>query len=113
MKIDDWLQDLKMSRQTYFRLVLVSIVVFGVVVPMILTFLLAPILGYPMIYILYVLPIFMIVVVLLLPAIYSSKRKLSVDSNMPMFVTTMAALSTSDMPFDKVFYVLAEKKEFG
>jgi flagellar protein FlaJ len=113
MKIDEWLRDLKMGKKAYFRLVLISVVVFGLVIPMVMSFFLAPIVGYPLAYILYVLPAFGIVVVLLLPAVYSGKRKMNVENNMPMFVTTMAALSTSDMSFDKVFYILSEKKEFG
>jgi flagellar protein FlaJ len=113
MKIDVWLRDLKMSKEAYFRLVLISVVMFGLVVPMMMTVLLADIVGSPTIYIMYVLPIFAVIVILLLPAVYTGKRKTNVDSNMPMFVTTMAALSTSDMSFDKVFYILSEKKEFG
>ncbi len=113
MKLDEWLRDLKMSKSAYFRLVLISIVMFGVVVPMMMAIFLAPIVGSPVIYALYTLPMFIIVVVLLLPGVYSSRRKMDVNSNMPMFVTTMAALSTSDMSFDKVFAILADKKEFG
>ena len=30
MKLDDWLRDMKMKRSTYFRLVAVTIVMFGV-----------------------------------------------------------------------------------
>ena len=113
MKLDEWLRDLKMSKEAYFRLVMISVVAFGLVLPMVMTYFLAPIVGSPTIYILYVLPIFIVMVVLLLPAVYTGKRKVNVDNNMPMFVTTMAALSTSDMSFDKVFYILSEKKEFG
>lgn len=113
MKIDEWLRDLKMKRSTYFRLILVSVVAFGLVTPILLTYLLAPIIQGPTLYLVYLLPIFAVIVVILLPSVYTSKRKMEVERNMPMFVTQMAALSTSDMSFDRVFYILSEKKEYG
>jgi flagellar protein FlaJ len=113
MKLNDWMRDLKMKRETYFRLILVSVIIFGAVVPVAMTFLLASYVEGSTMYILYVVPIFAIFVIVMLPAVYTSKRKIDVDRNLPMFVTTMAALSTSDMSFDKIFYILSEKKEFG
>ena len=113
MKIDDYLRDLKMPRKKYFRLLLFSIVAFGLVFPMVITFVLGPFIVPPTNYLLYVCSAFGLIVVVLLPIVYSNKRKSSVDQNLPMFVTTMAALSTSDMSFDRVFYILSEKKEFG
>ncbi len=113
MKLDDWLRDMKMKRSTYFRLVAVTIVMFGVVIPMLMSVMLSSVVPSPYIYILYVVPYFGILVIVLIPNLSSSKRKMSVERNMPMFVTQMAALSTSDMSFDRVFYILSEKKEYG
>jgi len=113
MKAEDWFRDLKMDRDTYFRLVLISAVLLGIVTPVLLTFLLSSYLSGLTLALVYILPIFAILAILLLPAIYTSKRKMEVEQSMPMFVTTMAALSTSDMPFVDVFYILSKKTEFG
>ncbi|MDW5562866.1 MAG: type II secretion system F family protein [Methanomassiliicoccus sp.] len=113
MKKDAWLRDLRMKEQTYYKLILVSVVVLGIVVPAILTLVLAPYLSGMLLVVVYVVPIFGIFVIFMLPAVYTSRRKVEVEQNMPMFVTTMAALSTSDMPFESVFYILSTKKEYG
>lgn len=113
MKKDAWLRDLRMKEETYYKLIMVSIVVLGIVVPALLTILLAPYLHGPLLIMAYVVPMFGIFVVFMLPAVYTSRRKVEVEQNMPMFVTTMAALSTSDMPFESVFYILSNKKEYG
>jgi flagellar protein FlaJ len=113
MKKDAWLRDLRMKEDSYYKLIMVSIVLLGVVVPALLTILLAPYLSGPLLIVVYIVPIFGIFVVFMLPAVYTSKRKVEVEQNMPMFVTTMAALSTSDMPFESVFFILSNKKEYG
>jgi flagellar protein FlaJ len=113
MKLEAWLRDLEMDKDTYFKLVLFSTILLGLVAPFLLTFFLAPYLTTFQLILVYVLPIFGLFVVFLLPAVYTSKRKLEIEQKMPMFVTTMAALSTSDMSFDSVFYILSEKKEYG
>jgi len=113
MKKDAWLRDLRMKEETYYKLVMASIVLLGIAAPTILTLALAPYIEGGLLILLYVLPVFGIFVVFMLPAVYTSKRKMEVEQNMPMFVTTMAALSTSDMPFDSVFYILSTKKEYG
>jgi flagellar protein FlaJ len=113
MKKDAWLRDLRMKEDSYYKLIMVSIVLLGIVAPTILTFTLAPYLDGALLIIVYVVPVFGIFVVFMLPAVYTSRRKVEVEQNMPMFVTTMAALSTSDMPFESVFYILSSKKEYG
>ncbi|NLI73459.1 MAG: archaellar assembly protein FlaJ [Euryarchaeota archaeon] len=113
MKMEKWLRDLEIEKETYFRLVLFSTVLLGLIVPVILTLLLAPYLTRSLLILAYVIPLFLLFVVVMLPAVYTSRRKMNVEQNMPMFVTTMAALSTSDMAFDEVFYILSEKKEYG
>lgn len=113
MKKDAWLRDLRMKEDTYYKLILISIVLLGIVAPAVLTLTLAPYLDGALLVIVYVVPIFGIFVIFMLPAVYTSKRKVEVEQNMPMFVTTMAALSTSDMPFESVFYILSSKKEYG
>ncbi len=113
MKKDAWLRDLQMKEESYYKLIMVSIILLGIVVPVILTLTLAPYLKGPLLALAYIVPIFGIFVVFMLPAVYTSRRKVEVEQNMPMFVTTMAALSTSDMPFESVFYILSTKKEYG
>lgn len=113
MNKDAWLRDLRMKEETYYKLIMVSVVVLGLVVPTLMTLFLAPYVQGMLLIVLYVVPIFGIFVVFMLPAVYTSRRKMEVEQNMPMFVTTMAALSTSDMPFESVFYILSNKKEYG
>ncbi|MBI0584381.1 MAG: archaellar assembly protein FlaJ [Methanomassiliicoccus sp.] len=113
MKYEVWLRDLRIKKDTYYKLILASIVLLGIVAPALLTLLLAPYLSGPLLIIVYIVPVFGIFVIFMLPAVYTSRRKVEVEQNMPMFVTTMAALSTSDMPFESVFYILSEKKEYG
>ncbi len=113
MKKEAWLRDLKMEKDDYFKLVMFSTVLLGLIAPIMLTLLLAPYLSGPLLVLVYIIPIFGLFVVFMLPAVYTSRRKNEVEQNMPMFVTTMAALSTSDMPFDEVFYILSSKNEYG
>jgi hypothetical protein len=42
MKKDAWLRDLRMKEDSYYKLIMVSIVLLGVVVPTLLTLTLAP-----------------------------------------------------------------------
>lgn len=111
-------RDMKMKPKTYFRLVLISILVFGLVVPYFLSSVIIPqylsqVIDPSYGVLLYALPIFAIFAVAMLPIIASSKSKMRAERNMPLFVTELAALSTSEMPIDKVFYVMSQKTEYG
>jgi flagellar protein FlaJ len=111
-------RDMKMKPKTYFRLVLISIIVFGLVVPYILSSIIIPqylnqIMDPSYGFMLYALPIFAIFAVGMLPIIASSKSKMRAERNMPLYVTELAALSTSEMPIEKMFYVMSTKTEYG
>ena len=49
----------------------------------------------------------------MLPIIASSKSKMRAERNLPLFVTELAALSTSEMPIDRIFYVMSQQEEYG
>jgi flagellar protein FlaJ len=111
-------RDMKMKPKTYFRLVIISIVVFGLVVPTILSSIIIPqylsgILDPSYSVLLYAIPIFGIFAVAMIPIMASSKNKMRAERNMPLFVTELAALSTSEMPIDRIFYILSQKTEYG
>lgn len=111
-------RDMKMKPKTYFRLVIISIVVFGLVVPTLLATVIIPeylsaVLDSSYSVMLYAIPIFGIFAIAMLPIIASSKSKMRAERNMPLFVTELAALSTSEMPIDKIFYVMSQKPEYG
>jgi flagellar protein FlaJ len=111
-------RDMKMKPKTYFRLIIISIVVFGLVVPTIMSDYIIPeyldkIMDPSYTVLLYALPIFAIFAIGMLPIIASSTSKMRAERNMPLFLTELAALSTSEMPIDKIFYVMSQKVEYG
>jgi flagellar protein FlaJ len=111
-------RDMKMKPKTYFRLIIISIVVFGLVIPTIMSSYIIPqyldnIMDPSYTVLLYALPIFAIFAIGMLPIMASSKSKMRAERNMPLFVTELAALSTSEMPIDKIFYVMSQKVEYG
>ena len=96
-------RDMKMKPKTYFRLIIISIVVFGLIVPTIMSSIIIPqylsaVMDPSYGVLLYALPIFAIFAVGMLPIIASSKSKMRAERHMPLFVTELAALSTSEMP---------------
>ncbi|HVO77820.1 MAG TPA: type II secretion system F family protein [Methanomassiliicoccales archaeon] len=113
MKLTDHLANMKMKPRTYFIIVLVSMLVFGLIVPTLISILLGPSLSGPLAYIVYVIPLFVVFVIAILPLVFSSKAKISTDRMLPQFVTEMAALATSDMSFDRILYILSQKKHYG
>jgi flagellar protein FlaJ len=111
-------RDMKMKPKTYFRLVIISIVVFGLIIPTIMSSIIIPqylsgILDPSYSVLLYAIPIFGIFAVAMIPIMASSKNKMRAERNMPLFVTELAALSTSEMPIDRIFYILSQKTEYG
>ena len=113
MKFKDSVRDMKIAPRTYFILLLVSVIGFGVVTPAIISIVLMPYLSGPIVYTIYTIPMFVVFVVAMYPLILSSQRKLKSDRMFPMFITELAALSTSEMSFDKIFYILSDKKTYG
>ena len=95
MKYMDGFREMKMSPSSYFRLLVFSVVAFGIVVPGVMSILLSPYLSGVAAYIIYLVPLFIVIVVALLPPIYSSQKKIKVDRTFPLFITELAALSTS------------------
>ncbi|MEM0449566.1 MAG: type II secretion system F family protein [Methanomassiliicoccales archaeon] len=112
-KLNAGLRDSKMEPKRYFTLVLIAIVTCGLIIPGIINYVLSDYLTGIASYTIYAIPIFMIFVVAIFPIMASSKKKVVVERIMPLFVTEMAALSTSEMPIDKIFYVLSTRSEHG
>ena len=113
MKYIDGFRDMKMSPRSYFRLLVFSVVTFGIIVPGAMSLLLSPYLSGAAAYVIYLAPLFLVMVVALLPLIYSSQKKIKVDRIVPLFITELAALSTSEMSIDHIFRILSEKKVYG
>ena len=117
-KLKQGFRDMKMKPKTYFRLVIFSIVAFGLVVPTLMATVIIPqylsgILDSSYSIMLYALPIFGIFAVAMLPIMASSKSRMRAERNMPLFVTELAALSTSEMPIGMIFYIMSQKAEYG
>ncbi len=113
MKYTDGFKDMKMSPRTYFYVLVFSIIAFGIVVPGAMYLLLAPYLSGPAAYVIYVIPVFLVFVIGMLPLIYSSQKKIKVDRLFPLFITELAALSTSEMGLEHIFRIMSEKKIYG
>ncbi|MDD1772099.1 MAG: archaellar assembly protein FlaJ [Methanomassiliicoccales archaeon] len=113
MKFKDSMREMKISPRAYFILLLFCVIAFGIVTPAVINFVLMPYLSGPIVYTIYTIPMFIVFVVAIYPLILSSQRKLRSDRLFPMFITELAALSTSEMSFDKIFYILSDKKTYG
>ncbi|HTY46066.1 MAG TPA: type II secretion system F family protein [Methanomassiliicoccales archaeon] len=106
-------RQMDMRLSTYFLLVFLSVVVFGLIVPAAVVLNFGANLPFTLQIVLYSVPILVIFVVSALPLILVGKKKKNIEYLMPLFVTRMAALSTSDLPTDRIFYILSTRKEYG
>lgn len=113
MKLKDSFRDMKITPKTYFLILTFATVIFGIVIPAAISMFLAPYLHGPIVYTINIIPMFIIFVVGMYPLIASSQRKLKVDRIFSLYITELAALSTSEMSFDRIFYILSEKKVYG
>ncbi|MCG7841392.1 MAG: archaellar assembly protein FlaJ, partial [Methanomassiliicoccales archaeon] len=113
MKYRDGFRDMKISPRSYFYLLIFSVVCFGIVVPGAINILLSQYLSGPVAYVVYLVPLFIVFVVGMLPLISSSQRKIKVDRIFPLYITELAALSTSEMSIDRIFNIISEKKIYG
>jgi len=113
MKYSEAMAIMEMDRKKFFMLLLMTIIGCGIIAPLALWFTLSSLLPTMTLMMTMTLPIFMVVVVIIWPMLMASQKRIKTDRQLPAFVTELAALSTSDMSFDKIFYILAGKKEYG
>ncbi|OPY32557.1 MAG: flagellar assembly protein J [Methanomassiliicoccales archaeon PtaU1.Bin124] len=113
MKYSQALRIMEMDKKQYMMMLAASIIGMGIVAPLVMIVYLAPFLEPLTLYTMLALPLFLTVVVIIWPIVLASQRKIKIDRQMSWFVTEIAALSTSDMSFDKIFYILSLKKEYG
>lgn len=113
MKTEDYFKELKIKPTTFLIIILITIMAFGIVLPFTLVMLFPNVFTGFLFIAVYLLSSFFIIIVVMLPLILRSRRKSNVERNMPLFITQMAALSTSDMSFDKVFYMLSQRTDYG
>ena len=85
----------------------------GVALPALMWFTIGPLLDQLTLIAMFAMFYFLVAIIIIWPWVSASSRRIKIDRSMPLFVTELAALSTSDMPFDKVFYIMAQKKEYG
>ena len=107
------LKNMKMKTSTYFIMLFVSIFAFGLVLPVILITFLGSVFTGATQFAVVAIPLFLVFVVAMYPLLVTSNEKRQIDNDLPLFVTRMAALSTSELPVERIFEVLSEMKEYG
>jgi flagellar protein FlaJ len=113
MNADKFFKYSRLEPQLYFLILIISTIVLGVIMPTVL------IIAMPRLFtgiigiLLYPICFGFVFLIAMIPLLERAQRKAKIDRVMPLFVTEMAALSTADMPFDKVFYLLSEKIDYG
>lgn len=113
MKYKQALAVMEMDQKKYFILLILTVLGCGIAAPVLMITMLSPFFESITLYTMLALPIFLTVVVIIWPIVMASQRRIKIDRHLPSFVTELAALSTSDMPFEKIFYLLSQKKEYG
>jgi flagellar protein FlaJ len=63
-------------------------------------------------YILYTIPVYFLIIVLIYPLTIFDRKKRQIDQNMHLFSTHMGALSTTDLSGMQLMEILSEKKEY-
>jgi len=97
---------------TYLLMVFVALIFFGIVLPNLLVVVFGNRFS-EFSSVIYILSILCITTVAALPIIFTGKKKREIEHLMPLFVTGMAALSTSNLPLDRIFYLLSTRTEYG
>ena len=113
MKIVNPLKNMKMRTSTYFIMLFVSIFAFGLILPVVLITFFGDMFSGTSQFAVVAIPLFLVFVVAMYPFLVTSNEKRQIDNDMPLFVTRMAALSTSELPVERIFEVLSEMKEYG
>ncbi|QLH74281.1 MAG: archaellar assembly protein FlaJ [Methanomassiliicoccales archaeon] len=113
MKYKDALSTMDMAPKKFMLILFFTVIAFGIALPMVLWLYLSPLLQVGTMAVALALPMFLVLVVFIWPLLMASQRRIKTDRQLPAFVTELAALSTSDMSFDKIFYILSQKSEYG
>ncbi len=103
----------KMEPQLYFLVLIVSTIMLGVIMPTVLFISMPKLFSGIIGIMLYPLCFGFVFIIALIPLIEKAQLKGKIDRMLPLYVTEMAALSTADLPFDKVFFILSEKEDYG
>ncbi|MEM2944618.1 MAG: type II secretion system F family protein [Methanomassiliicoccales archaeon] len=103
---------IEMRFSTYILMVFASLVVFGIVLPTLILVTFGEMLA-SMALAVYLVPIIAITAVAALPLLLVGRKRKEIEHLMPLFVTRMAALSTSDMQPEKLFHMLSTCREYG
>ncbi len=113
MKFGQALQTMDMPRKKYLMLLVLTITMCGIALPALMWFTIGPLLDQLTLIAMFAMFYFLVAVIIIWPWVSASSRRIKIDRSMPLYVTELAALSTSDMPFDKVFFIMAQKREYG
>ncbi|UOY10032.1 archaellar assembly protein FlaJ [Methanonatronarchaeum sp. AMET6-2] len=84
----------------------------GTAVYYLLTLLIGDLLG-PFEQILLLIPIFIVIVALIYPKLLADRRRIKIDQAMPLFITSMGVLSTTNISRIDVIEAISEQKEYG
>ncbi len=76
-------------------------------------FLSFPYLLFPLNLVIYSIPAFGVLVVILFPLIRGEKRKTEIERYMHLFITRMSVLASTHLPRKEIFRILSEVKEYG
>ncbi len=63
--------------------------------------------------VLYMIPLFGILFLLLFPLVRGERRKIEIEKYMHLFITRMAVLASTHLPRKEIFRILSEVKEYG
>lgn len=72
-----------------------------------------PRLIYPLNLVIYSIPAFGVILVILFPLVKGEKRKTEIEKYMHLFITRMAVLASTHLPRKEIFRILSEVKEYG
>ncbi len=68
---------------------------------------------FPFFFILYMIPVFGVLIVLLFPLLKGEKRKKEIERYLHLFITRMSVLASTRLPRKEIFRILSEIKEYG
>ncbi|WGI17995.1 archaellar assembly protein FlaJ [Methanonatronarchaeum sp. AMET-Sl] len=97
---------------SYLIRYITSSALLGTAIYYLLTLLIGDLLG-PFQPILLLIPIFIVTVAIIYPKLLADRRRIKIDQAMPLFITSMGVLSTTNIPRIDVVETISQQKEYG
>ncbi|HWG91354.1 MAG TPA: archaellar assembly protein FlaJ [Candidatus Thermoplasmatota archaeon] len=102
-----------MPPATYLLKYAVPLVITGVAVSLIFTFLVPDLATGVFGALIWAIPLFFLILAVIYPYLVAEGRKQQIDRNIHFFITHMGVLATSNIPRSEIMRILGEKKEYG